>query len=465
MDYLENRTFDEIQIGDTAHLSRVLTQKDIQVFAIMSGDLNPAHVDIEYAQSDMFHKIIGHGMWGGALISTVLGTQLPGPGTIYVSQTLRFKKPVVISDTILVKVTVVEKKERNRVRFHCECFNQEEILVIEGEAEVVAPTKKIKRLKTVMPEISLRRPYSLLNSYLNTAAKLAPARTAVLCPTKKKIIAAVYDAKKAGMITPILIGPRNAILSAAKEAQIDVSDMTFVDTDHSQTAISKAITLARNKEIDLIVRGGVTSEELLRHLQKPEKGLLTARHLSYALVLDVPTYDKPLILTDPLVNPDPSLDIKRDILQNAIDFALALGIKQPKVAILAATDTINQSTRSTLDAAALCKMVERGQIKHAIVDGPLTFDSVVSKEAALAKGIQSEIAGDADILMMPNAETANMLAEQLEYLAESKNAGLLLGSKVPVLMSHITDIYSSTVACALAILSNHNGGNNHDKNG
>src|ERR1700733_4483732 len=170
MEYLENRTFDEIQIGDSDSLTRILTEKDIQVFAIMSGDINPAHVDIEYAQSDMFHGIIGHGMWGGALISTVLGTQLPGPGTIYVSQSLRFKKPVAIGDTLTVKVTAIEKKpEKKRVVFACECHNQKQEMVMEGQAEVVAPTKKIRRPKTVMPAISLRRQQSLFAPYLTQA--------------------------------------------------------------------------------------------------------------------------------------------------------------------------------------------------------------------------------------------------------------------------------------------------------
>ena len=158
MDFLENRTFDEIQIGDSATLSRTLTEKDIQVFAIMSGDINPAHVDEEYARSDMFHEIIGHGMWSGALISTVLGTQLPGPGTIYVGQTIRFKKPVTIGDTITVKVTAKEKNpEKSRIIFDCECTNQKNIIVVQGEADVIAPTKKIRRLKTELPQISLRQ--------------------------------------------------------------------------------------------------------------------------------------------------------------------------------------------------------------------------------------------------------------------------------------------------------------------
>lgn len=454
MDYLENRTFDEIQVGDSDSLTRTLTEKDIQVFAIMSGDINPAHVDLEYAQSDMFHKIIGHGMWGGALISTVLGTQLPGPGTIYIGQTIRFKRPVAIGDTLTVKVTAIEKNaEKKRVIFSCEVHNQKDEVVMEGQAEVAAPIKKIRRPKAVLPEITLRRPYSLFDKYLVAAKKLGALRAGIIYPVHAKIIEAVHDAERAGFIIPVLIGKKERILLAAQEANIDISHYEIVEAEHSHGAIGRAMSLVHNGEVNMLVRGGATREELLHAMQKQEKGLLTDRHMSYVSVMDVPTYSKALILTDPLINIDPNLDVKRGITQNAIDFAMALGIETPKVAILAGMDNVSSAMRSTVDAAGLCKMSERGQIKGAILDGPLTFDNVISAEVAKSKGIESPVIGDADILVVPSVETGNILAEQLEYLAESRNAGLLLGSRVPVLMSRINDVYSSTVACALAILS------------
>jgi phosphate acetyltransferase/phosphate butyryltransferase len=455
MEYLENRTFDEIQVGDTDSLTRTLTEKDIQVFAIMSGDINPAHVDVEYAQSEMFHKIIGHGMWGGALISTVLGTQLPGPGTIYVGQTIRFKKPVAIGDTLTVKVTALEKNpEKHRVTFSCEVRNQKDEVVMEGQAEVVAPTKKIRRPKAVLPEITLRRPYSLFDSYLSKAKSIGPLKAGVIHPVHAKIIEAVHDAQLSGYIIPVLIGKKDRIVYAADEAGIDISQYEIIDVEHSHAATAKAIALARNREVGMLVRGGVTKEDLLHVMQKQDKGLLTERHMSYVMVLDVPTYHKALILTDPVVHMDPNLDVKRGITQNAIDFAKALGIETPKVAILAGMDNVSSTMKSTVDAAGLCKMAERGQIRGGILDGPLTFDNVISAEVAKSKGIASPVIGDADILVVPSVETGNILAEQLEYLAESRSAGLLLGSRVPVLMSRINDIYSSTVACALAILDN-----------
>lgn len=453
MDYLENRTFDEIKVGDTATLTRTLTEKDIQVFAIMSGDINPAHVDIEYAQSDMFHKIIGHGMWGASLISTVLGTELPGPGTIYIGQTLRFKKPVGLGDTLTVSVTAIEKKpEKNRVIFSCECKNQHHDVVMEGQAEVLAPTKKIRRKKTTLPEISLRRPYSLFDVYLERAKQFEPLRAATIHPTHPRIIKAVHAAAEAGMIEPILIGPEAHIKQAASEAEIDISHYSLLNMENSAAAIHKAISMARNGEVGVIIRGGAVRDDLLKAMQRSEKGLLTERSLSYAAVLDVPTYPKALILTDTYINTDPNLEVKREITQNAIDYAQALGIETPRVAVLAGMDMISSSMKSTVDAAALCKMAERGQIKGAILDGPLTFDNVISHDVATAKGISSPVAGIADILVVPNVETGNILSKQLEYLAESRNAGLVIGGRVPVLMSHINDIHLSTVSCALAIL-------------
>lgn len=454
MEYLENRTFDEIQVGDSASLTRTLTEKDIQVFAIMSGDINPAHVDVEYAQSEMFHKIIGHGMWGGALISTVLGTQLPGPGTIYISQTLRFKKPVAIGDTLTVTVTVAEKKpEKNRVIFSCECQNQKAEVVMEGQAEVIAPTKKIRRAKAVLPEISLRRTHSLFDPYIEKAKTLGSLTAGVIFPVHPRIIRAVDHAHKAGLINPILIGPKDRIQSAAAIAEINIDQYDIVSVDHSLVAINKAITMAREGDIGLIIRGGATREDLLHAMQRPEKGILIDHYLSYALVLDVPTYHKALILTDTLINIEPTLDVKRVITQNAINFAHALEIDEPKVALLAGIDTVSSSMKSTVDAAALCKMAERGQIQGGLLDGPLTFDNVISMEVARSKGIESLVVGDADVLVVPNLETGNILAKQLEYLAESRNAGLVLGGRVPVLMSHINDVQLSTVSCALAILN------------
>ena len=455
MDFLENRTYDEIHVGDKASLTRSLTEKDIQIFAIMSGDINPAHVDIEYAQSDLFHKIIGHGMWSGALISTVLGTQLPGPGTIYLGQTIRFKKPVAVGDTLTVTVIAHEKAAKNRIIFNCECRNQAGEIVIEGQAEVIAPATKIRRPKTILPEISLRHTQALFQTYLNQAKKLSPLRTGVIFPVHEKILIATAAATKAGLISPILIGPSAKIISVAESAQIDIKHFEMLEVENVQHALVKAMQLARDNHVEALVRGGATREELIKIMQKPDRGLVNQRIMSHALVVEMPTYHKPLILTDTLIHTHPSLETKRMITQNAIDFAHTLQIAQPKVAILAGADLVSAGMPSTIDAAALCKMAERGQIKGGIIDGPLTFDDVISREAAHMKGIVSSVVGEADTVIVPNLETGNILAEQLEHLAESRAAGLVLGAKVPVLMSHIDDIEMSTISCALAVIYKH----------
>lgn len=429
MDYLENRTYDEIQLGDSASLTRTLTEKDIQVFAIMSGDINPAHVDIEYAQSDMFHKIIGHGMWGAALISTVLGTELPGPGTIYLSQTIKFKRPVTIGDTLKVSVTATEKNpEKNRITFLCECRNQKDEVVIDGQAEVIAPTKKIRRPKVIMPEISLRRTSTLFKPYLEKAKKLGILKAGVIYPVHSKLLEAIDVAHYAGLIQPVLIGPESRIIQAAKLAHIDISAYEIIDVHSSYDAIQKAIQLVRNNDVDLLIRGAAVREELIDAIQKPENGMLTNRSLSYIRVLDIPTYPKPLILTDSLTNNELSPEVVNDITQNSIHLANALGIEKPKVVKLDITQTI---------------------------------DKVIPVDLA-SEGKLSPLINDADILIVPDIETGNILARQLEYLAESRNAGLVLGGKVPVLISHIHDVHLSAVSCALAILAVNHTRSSHD---
>jgi phosphotransacetylase/acyl dehydratase len=454
MEYLENRTFDEIKIGDTASLKRTLTEKDIQLFAIMSGDINPAHVDKIYAQSDMFHHIIGHGMWGGALISTVLGTELPGIGTIYLDQTLQFKKPVSIGDTLKVTVKAIDKKPQNyQVVFDCECTNQRNEIVISGQAVVIAPKDKIKRLKTELPTISFHRNSSVFNTYIEQAKQLPSLLTAIVHPITEEALGGAIEAVKAGLIIPILIGPRKKIMKAAEAYGVDISAYELINTEHSHAAADKAVDLAYHGDVKMIMKGSLHTDELMHAAFKAKKGLTTDRCISHVFLMDIPTYPKPLILTDAAINIEPTLDAKRDIVQNAIDFALALGIEKPKVAILAAVETVNSKMLSTLHAAALCKMAERGQIQNGILDGPLAFDNVISEQAAKIKGIESKVAGKADVLVAPNLETANMLAKQLEYLAETQVAGVVLGARVPiVLTSRADDSHSRLASCALAVL-------------
>jgi acyl dehydratase len=221
MQYIENKTFDELKVGDSAQLSRTLKTEDIELFAVMSGDVNPAHVDEVFAKSDHFHKVIAHGMWGGALISAVLGTELPGPGTIYLDQSLHFRRPVGLGDTVTVRVTVREKHPHNkRVVLDCLCTNQAGETVIEGEAEVIAPTEKVRRPRALLPEVHLHEHGARFQQLIDAARKLEPLKTAVIHPCDNVSLAGAIEAMRQGLILPVLVGPRHKIETAAKQPSL-----------------------------------------------------------------------------------------------------------------------------------------------------------------------------------------------------------------------------------------------------
>ncbi len=454
MQYIENKTFDEISIGDSAQLVRTLRQQDIELFAVMSGDVNPAHVDVEYAKADIFHEVIAHGMWGGALISAVLGTELPGPGTIYLNQSLSFRRPVGLGDTVTVKVTAKEKQsEKKRVIFTCECLNEEGEIVIVGEAEVIAPTVKVRRPRVTLPEVHLHERGASYQKLLDACARLEPIRVAVVHPCDTVSLTGALEAMSHGMITPVLIGPRDKIDAAALEAEVSLEGIERIDVPHSHAAAERAVALVREGKAQSIMKGKLHTDELMNAIVDKDKGLRTERRMSHVYALDVPHDPKPLMMTDAAINIYPGLLDKRDIIQNAIDMAHALGLPLPKVAILSAVETVTPAITSTIDAAALCMMANRGQITGGVLDGPLAFDNAISRAAADAKGIVSEVAGDADILVTPDLEAGNMIAKQLIYLAGADAAGIVLGARVPIILTSRADgVLSRLVSCAMAQL-------------
>ncbi len=454
MQRIENRTFDELKPGDAASLVRTLTNRDIKLFAIMSGDVNPAHVDEDYAKSDMFHRVVAHGMWAGSLISTVLGTQLPGPGTIYVNQSLNFRRPVGLGDTITVTVTVKTKSvEKHRVTFDCRAVNQDGGEVVTGTAEVIAPTEKISRPRIVLPEVELRRKGRRYEQLIEMTHGLQPIHTAVVHPVDTPSLLGAVEAALAGLIVPVLVGPEHKIRAAAAQAQLDLGPYEIVATEHSEAAAVQAVAMARAGKVDALMKGALHTDELMRAVVDGNHGLRTARRISHVFAIDVPGHPRPLFVTDAAINIYPSLTDKRDIIQNAIDLVHALGIPQPRVAILSAVETVTETIRSTLDAAALCKMAERRQITGGILDGPLAFDNAVSEEAAKTKGIVSPVAGRADIFVVPDLEAGNMLAKQLEYLAEAQVAGIVLGARVPIILTSRADKTLARLgSCAIALL-------------
>ncbi len=283
----------------------------------------------------------------------------------------------------------------------------------------------------------------------------APIPTAVAWPCDETSLAGAIDAAKNGLIVPILVGPTATIAELAKAKGIDLGKTEIVDAADSHAAAAKAVALVREGKAELLMKGSLHSDEILGAVVAKE-GLRTGRRLSHVFLMDVPTYHKVLVITDAAINIAPTLEDKMDICQNAIDLARSFGVERPKVAILAAVETVNSKMPATLDAAALCKMAERGQIKGGLLDGPLAFDNAISRDAAKIKGIVSEVAGDPDILLAPDLEAGNMMAKQLSFLANADSAGLVLGARVPVILTSRADSLRSRIAsCAVAVLAAH----------
>lgn len=291
---------------------------------------------------------------------------------------------------------------------------------------------------------------------LTKCKHLKPVPTAVAHPCEESALAGALEAANLGLIVPILVGPREKIEATAKSSGVDISGYEIVDAPHSHASAAKAVELLRGAKAELLMKGSLHTDELMAAVVSREGGLRTARRISHVFVMDVPTYHKVLFVTDGAINIAPTLEDKADICQNSIDLIIALGLKKPKVAILAAVETVNSKMPATIDAACLCKMAERGQIKGAILDGPLAFDNAISKQAAETKGIRSPVAGDPDILLAPDLEAANILAKQLSFLANADSAGLVLGARVPIILTSRADSVRSRIAsCGVAMLAAH----------
>ncbi|WP_030541317.1 bifunctional enoyl-CoA hydratase/phosphate acetyltransferase [Sphingobium sp. DC-2] len=450
---IENRTFDELQPGDTASVTRTLSEDDIKLFALVSGDVNPAHLDEEYAANDIFQRVIAHGMWGGGLISAVLGTELPGPGAIYLSQSLRFTRPVGIGDTITATVEVVEKRpEHGVVVLDCRCVNQAGEEVITGRAEVKAPREKVRRPRSPLPEVRIKD-HDNYRRLIDATSGGDPVPTAVAHPCSEAALIAAIEAAEAGLIVPILVGPVQRIRNAAEAAGKDIAPYRLVPSDHSHDAAAKSVALVHAGEARLLMKGSLHTDELMGAVVTKGSGLRTERRISHAYIMDVPGHPTPLIITDAAINIAPTLQEKADIIRNAIDLGHVIGMEEPKVAILAAVETVNPDMPSTLDAAALCKMADRGQITGGVLDGPLAFDNAIDAGAAAEKGIVSPVAGKAEILVVPNIEAGNMLAKQLTFLGSADGAGVVLGARVPIILTSRSDSLRTRLAsCAVAVL-------------
>lgn len=296
-------------------------------------------------------------------------------------------------------------------------------------------------------------PHPKLDALAERCADLPPLPTAVVHPCDIPSLDGALRAAEAGLIAPILVGPQARIRATALAAGLELGTWTIVDTPHSHASAERAVALVREGGAAALMKGSLHTDELMAAVVAKEGGLRTARRVSHVFVMDVPTYAKLLLITDAAVNILPSLEDKADIVSNAIDLARALGIATPKVAILSAVETVTARLPSTIEAAALCKMAERGQIKGGLLDGPLAFDNAINPEAARTKGIDSAVAGDADILLVPDLEAGNMLAKTLTFLGGADAGGVVLGARVPIVLTSRADSLAARMAsCAIAVL-------------
>jgi phosphate acetyltransferase/phosphate butyryltransferase len=443
---VRNHLFDEIAVGDSAAIRRCLQAEDMQLLATLYGGTQPPTPD---------NSVIGHGAWGTALIHTTLGTRLPGAGTTCIDQSLRFLAPVAIGDTLTASVEVIARDASTQhLRFACRCVNQHGTVVIDGSVDVQAPAARIEHPRTQLPEVQMLDGGG--QSLLERAGKLAPIRVAVVHPCDATSLAATLDAHRAGLIEPVLVAPRGKLERVAQEAALDLAGIPTEDVPHSHAAAARAVALAAGGHVDALMKGSLHTDELMGAAVAATAGLRTARRISHCYLMHSPAYPRPFIITDGAVNIAPTLEDKADIVRNAIDLAHILGVTLPRVAILAAVETVNPRMQATLDAAALCKMADRGQITGAVLDGPLAFDNAISATAAKIKGIASPVAGRADILLVPDLESGNMLAKQLEYLGGATSAAVVMGARVPIVLTSRADSCQSRIAsCALAALVAH----------
>jgi phosphate acetyltransferase len=296
-------------------------------------------------------------------------------------------------------------------------------------------------------------PASKYERLIARAKQVSPATTIVVHPCEETALRGPIEAAHAGIILPILVGPAAKIAAVAREHGLDISGLEILDVPHSHAAAAKAVELIQQSKGELLMKGSLHTDELMREVASSKTGLRTERRISHVFIMDVPGYAETLFLTDAAINIFPDLDAKRDIVQNAIDLFTEAGLGTPRVAILSAVETVTSKIPSTIDAAALCKMADRGQITGGILDGPLAFDNAVDPQAARIKGIKSEVAGRAQILVVPDLEAGNMLAKNLAFMAKADTAGLVLGARVPIILTSRADSVRSRMAsCAAAVL-------------
>lgn len=452
MTLFRNVPLSEIRVGQSAEARRIALADDFYVFANASGNLNPLHLPREDGDGDGIPEAVAPSMWVAALISSVLGNHLPGPGTRYRAQSLRFLGNAHPGDELVIRARVTAVDPGGTVRLETTVSHLDGRAVVEGEAEVLAPRTKQTFSADDIPGLTVQR-HAHFDALIERAEPLPPIPTAVVAPEGPNALGGALLGAEHTLIAPILVGDRILIEAAAEALGADLAGLEIVHEPDHAAAAARAVALVHEGRAGALMKGKLHTDVLLAALVKREGGLRTGRRLSHVFVMDVPGLPHLLMITDAAINIAPDLETKRDITQNAIDLAHALGMAEPKVGVLSAVETVNPKIPSTLDAAALSKMAERGQITGGLVDGPLAMDNAIDLAAARTKGIRSAVAGRAEILVVPNLEAGNMLAKELTYVAHAEAGGIVIGAQVPIILtSRADDDKARLASCAVAAL-------------
>lgn len=446
-----NQTFSELEVGVSAELVRTCTTDDLLIFANASGNHNPMHIPTADGDGDGKAEAVAPGMFVASLISAVLGNRLPGAGTLYKSQTLNFHERAHAGDNLRTRVTLVEKRDDGTVVLETEVRRvEDDALIVDGHASVIAPRVKVNYDDEFLPGLVVQS-HRHFDALLERAEPLPALRTAIVCPEDENSLGGALLAADHTLIEPVLVGDPDRIRATANAMGVDIGRYELIEQPDHRRAAAMAVTLVNEGRIGAIMKGHLHTDDLLRPMLDRANGLRIGRRFTHIFVMDVPGLNHPLLVSDAAINIAPDLATKVDIVQNAIDLAISVGIEEPKVGILSAVETVNPDIPSSLDAALLSKMAERGQIRGGIVDGPLAMDNAIDMAAARAKGIRSAVAGHAEVLVVPGIDAGNMLAKQLAYISHAEAAGIVMGARVPVILNSRSDSEMSRLAsCAVA---------------
>ncbi len=420
MPTLTNKTFDDIHIGDSASTNRILQAADARAWVNAFGDASLA------ADGDSGQAAVGV---LSSLFASLVGSSLPGPGSTIRALNVDVKASLPVGQQITAQVTVRETHPDDKT------------ILLDGIAS--ANGQEIARstilVATPVSPVQVNRPEHRLEGLLERCKGLKPMPTAVVHPLSVDALEGALDAAAAGLIVPVLFGPEAEIRKLASDARLDLTNCRIISTESEEDSATKAAQAAGNGEVAALMKGSLHTDVLLHAVMQKENRLRTGRLLSHCALLSIPTYARRVVVTDVALNIAPDTDQKRDICQNAIGFAIALGIEQPKVAILAAVEMVRTRMAATTDAAILSKMADRRQIVGGVVDGPLDLDAAVDVQAAKVKHIISPVAGVADVLLVPNIEAGNMIYKNLVFMADAQTAGLVVGARVPVMLTSRAD--------------------------